>query len=300
MLLYTAPQCATGGGFSQLDPLVHDFWYVHVSEGMPVWDQTLKVALQYAITPLIGLYAAINLAQRSRDWLGQFWQDYAIILAASIVIALLVARAGAVACLIAVPPLAWQLSRWLKAIRTMESPLPRMGAMIAVAFALLPALPLAISGLVLPAQAGVVQAATGHLKMSDCRIEDSADILNALPAGEVFAPLDIAPKLLFVSHHSVPATGHHRGNDTMRLVISTALGSTEDAQVTLQSRGSRYFALCPDLTEPTNYAFNAPDSFAADLLTERPPDWMEPIKTAQGTSFKLWRIKPAGSPSPAR
>ncbi|MEL6737796.1 MAG: hypothetical protein AAFO28_02615 [Pseudomonadota bacterium] len=291
MLLTMAPQCATGGGFAELDPLVHEYWFVNVKEGMPVWHQTFEVALQYAVTPLLGLYAAMNLAGRSRDWLRRFWGDYAIILGAAFVISILVARAGAVACLIAAPPLAWQINRWLKAIRTIDRPLPRVGALAALACALLPTFPLSLSALALPAQASVKGAATGHLKMSNCWIEDNAAILNSLEPGEVFAPLDIAPKLLLVSHHSVPATGHHRGNTTMRMVIATALGSSEDARATMSERGSRYLALCPDLVEPRNYASAAPQGFAADLLEGLEPNWLEPIPTAEGTSFKLWRVR---------
>ncbi|MEM7703885.1 MAG: hypothetical protein AAF251_18255 [Pseudomonadota bacterium] len=296
---FGAPQCATGGGFSDLDPLVHDYWYVNVMEGLPVWHQTSTVSLQYAITPLIGLFATIKLARQSTGWLQSFWRDYAIILGASILVAFLIARAGGAACLIAAPPLAWQLNRWLRALRAVDRPIVRVAGLIGVACALMPSLPLLVPELVLPAQAWENlkdnqtprAKAVVHLKMSNCRIEDSADILNALPQGEVFIPLDIAPRLLLFSHHSVPATGHHRGNDTMRLVIATHLGSAEEARETLQERGSQYLALCPDLVEPHNYAWHGPESFAADLIDERVPDWLEPIETAEGTSFKLWRIK---------
>lgn len=291
MLLYAAPMCATGGGFSALDPLVQQHWYVNVKEGMPVWHQSTDVALQYAITPLIGLFAAIRLAQQSHDWLGRFWRDYAIILGASLLVALLVARAGAVACLIAAPPLAWQLDRWLRNIRTMDRPLPRVAGLLAVACALLPTLPLSVSGLVLPARAQIFSAATGQLKISNCRIEDNADVLNALPKGEIFAPLDIAPKLLLVSHHSVPATGHHRGDKSMATVIATSLGSTQAARETFDRRGSKYVALCPNLSEPGNYVHAAPEGFVAALVQDRAPDWLEPIQPADGTSFRLWRIK---------
>ena len=292
ILFAAAPQCATSGGFSDLDPLVRAFWYINVKEGMPVWHQGVKEALQYTITPVIGLLAAINLASKSRDWLRAFWTDYALILGASILVAMLVARAGAAALLIAAPPLAWQINRWLRAIRVMESPMPRVAAMLAVACALMPTLPLSVSALVVPANAGSVTGSTAplQLKMSDCRIEDNASVLNALPSGEIFASLDIAPKLLLTSHHSVPATGHHRGNETMKLVIETSLGSSEEARETLIARGSQYVALCPDLAEPGIYAEAAPAGFTADLMEGRAPDWLEPVPTAQDTSFKLWRI----------
>ena len=78
----------------------------------------------------------------------------------------------------------------------------------------------------------------------------------------------------------------------MRMVIATALGSSEDARATMSERGSRYLALCPDLVEPRNYASAAPQGFAADLREGREPEWLEPIETAEGTSFKLWRIDP--------
>ncbi|MEE4288955.1 MAG: hypothetical protein V2J14_06265 [Erythrobacter sp.] len=292
LMLWTAPQCATGGGFSALDPLVHEYWYIHVAEGMPVWHQTLADALPYAVTPLIGLVAAIRLAQRSHDWLGRFWSDYALLLAASIVIALLVARAGAVACLLAAPPLAWQLNRWLRALRVTDAALPRLAGLTAVACVLLPTLPLSLSALVLPAQAQMAGAMTGQLKLSDCRIEANAHIFDALEPGEVFSPLDIAPQLLLVSHHTVPATGHHRGNAGMASVIGTMLGSSQAARSRLTARGSDYLALCPGLIEPQNYAGAAPQGFAADLLKGREPDWLEPVATAEGTSLKLWRVRP--------
>ncbi|MEM1197493.1 MAG: hypothetical protein AAGH57_15430, partial [Pseudomonadota bacterium] len=96
--------------------------------------------------------------------------------------------------------------------------------------------------------------------------------------------------LLLVSHHSVPATSHHRGNAGMRTVIAAALGSSEAARDTLKARGSLYVALCPGLAEPRNYAHSAPGGFADDLLQGRAPNWLEPIETAPGTSFKLWRV----------
>ncbi|MEL6238418.1 MAG: hypothetical protein AAFQ90_07465 [Pseudomonadota bacterium] len=290
ILLMTAPQCAGGGGFAQLDPLVYDHWYINIKEGMPIWQQSLTRVLQYAVTPLLGLFAAMHLAHRSHDWLRGFWSDYAIILGASFVIALLVTRAGAVACLIAMPPLAWQVRRWLRAIRTIDRPLPRFGVLLLVACALLPTFPVSLSALVLPAKAQVAKSPTGLLNASECRIEDSAPILNALPAGEIYAPLDIAPKLLVVSHHSVVATAHHRGEEGLRVVIATALGSSKAAGETLRRRGSSFVALCPGLYELLYYAGAAPDGFAADLARGRAPDWLEPIETAPGTSFKLWRV----------
>lgn len=293
MLLAVAPQCA-GGGFATLDPLVAEHWHANVSEGMPIWQQTLSTALQYAVTPLIGLFAAIRLAQKSDGATQRFWTDYALVLGAAFLVSVLVARAGAIACVIAAPPVAWQVNRWLTAIRTMDRPAPRVASMLAVLCALLPTFPLIIFTSAMPAEAhkAAGTGAIGHLKVSDCRIEDATEILNALPVGEVYAPLDIAPSLILSSHHSVVATGHHRGNEAMRLVIATSLGSSMDAEVSLRQRDTSYLALCPNLVEPRNYARLAPDGFMADLLDGREPDWLAPIPVANGSTLRLWRIKP--------
>ena len=294
MLLYTAPQCVTGGGFADLDPVVAEMWHSQVGEGMPFWRQDLTTIAQYMVMPLIAVFAAINLVSTSRDWLRNFWTDYTLILIAAWLVSLFVARAGAVACILAAPPLAWQVRRWLRAIRHMDSPLPRAGAMVAAACAILPTLPLQVLTAAMPAHAQEPEAAAAgeQLKSSNCRIEDSAGILRALPQGEIYALLDIAPKILLVSDHSVPATAHHRGNTGMAMAITTALGSSADARMAFIERGTAYVALCPNLLEARNYAAFAPDGFAADLVAGREPDWLQPIATASRTSFRLYRIKP--------
>lgn len=293
MLLMAAPQCVSGGGFSQLDPLVARYWHANVLEGMPVWRQSLTTALQHLVTPLIALIAARNLAARSRDWLRQFWGDYALILAAAIAVSVFVSRAGAVACVLAAPPLAWQLRHWLRAIRSMDRAAPRMAAMVALAFALLPAFPAMLLTNALPARAstgGTAQHTAA--RPADCSVADAGPTLAKLPRGEVFAPLDIAPELLLVSDHSVLATGHHRGHASMRVLIVTALASPAKAGQTLRARGIAYVAVCPSKAEVRMYARIAPDGFAAILMSGSAPEWLEPIDAGAGNGLKLWRVRP--------
>ncbi|MFU7526982.1 hypothetical protein [Qipengyuania sp. ASV99] len=293
MLLVTAPHCASGGGFSQLDPLVARYWHANVLEGMPVWRQSLTTALQYMVTPLIALIAARNLAAKSRDWLRRFWGDYALILAAAIAVSVFVSRAGAVACVLAAPPLAWQLRHWLRAIRSMDRAAPRMAAMAALACALLPAFPVMVLTNALPARASA-GAAAQHVagKPTDCRVTDAGPALALLPGGEIFAPLDIAPDLLLVSDHSVLATGHHRGHASMRVLIETALASPAKAGQILSERGTAYVAICPSKAEAHLYARIAPEGFAASLIAGSAPEWLEPVDPGTAKGLKLWRVKP--------
>lgn len=294
LVLTVAPQCASGGGFAAIDPLVARHWLDHVNEGRPVWHQSLVDALPFVVAPLIALMAAMRLSRQSADWLRRFWSDYALILAAALLVALFVARAGAVACALAAPPLAWQVNQWLRAARRMQSAPRRMAAMAGIALALVPTFPLTLLGPVMPAQAARAGAApvAGSLRQSDCDIAAARETLAALPAGEIYAPLDIAPALLLESRHTVVATPHHRGHEAIRVVIAAALGSEEEARASFAARGTAYVALCPGLNEPRNYAHDAPGDFMAKLLSGEEPDWLEPVELPEETSLKLWRIRP--------
>lgn len=115
---------------------------VATNAALPIWNQGFATILQYGVTPIIGVIAATNLAQSSRDWLRRFWGDYAIILGAALLVSVLDARLGAIACALAAAPLAWQVRHWLRAIRNMKRPAPRAVATMGVVFALLPALPM--------------------------------------------------------------------------------------------------------------------------------------------------------------
>ncbi|MEM9500609.1 MAG: hypothetical protein AAF941_02065 [Pseudomonadota bacterium] len=291
-MLYAAPQCASGS-FPWVDPLVREYWVANVGESLPIWRQDVGTALQYAITPIIGMFAALNLTQSSRDWLHRFWGDYTLILIAAFAVSIFVARAGAVACVLAAPPIAWQVREWLRTIRLMKRPAPRLAAMFGVICALLPAFPMMLLASAIPAKAslmiGVVAAPS--IKTTACRVDIAASEVNALPKGEIYAPIDLGAHVLLETGHTVVATGDHRGQDAMRMVIETALGSTQDAQAALSERGTAYVAICPSLNETRLYKRSAPEGFAAQLVAGEAPDWLDPVEIPSTSGLSVWRIK---------
>jgi hypothetical protein len=291
LMLYAAPHCATGG-FAELNPVAERYWLSQIKEGLPIWRQDLTTILQYAVTPVIGLAAAIRLALLARDGTRQFWSDYAIILGGALIVALLVSRAGAVACALAAPPLAWQLRRWLLAIRQMERPAPRLAAMLGVVCALLPAFPAMVLTSAIPAQASRAGVAATISKASACDVSKARAVLNALPQGEVFAPLDIGPAVLLETRHSVIATAHHRGHEGISSVIEIALAPPENARAMLARRGTRYVALCPGLSEARMYAQLEPGGLVAQLVAGDAPRWLKPVAHKDASGLKIWRISP--------
>ncbi|MEP2735407.1 MAG: hypothetical protein ABJP34_03840 [Erythrobacter sp.] len=295
ILMGLAPECA-GSNFAQLDPVLIEFWYESVSEGLPIWHQNLDVALQIFVFPILGIYASYTLSRSTSGKQRQWWSEYTLLLIAAFLIAVLVARAGALAAALAAVPMGWQIRKWLMSIRVMDGTFARAGAMVALILALAPSLPFQVYSAVVPEDARRSDAdmpvITAGNRASACDIASSAKLLAGLPMGEIYAPLDISPRLLLETPHSVIATGHHRGEKGMVFVIETALGSSEAAQAALQKRGTKYVALCPDLNEAMLYAQAKPDGFAADLTEGRAPEWLEPIAFGIETGFRAWRVKP--------
>lgn len=288
ILAMAAPQCA-GGAFVELDPVVRRFWYDGVAEGLPVWRQPLAEALQIVVPPIFAIIASVKLAAMSRDWLRTWWIDYTIILCAALAIAVLVSRAGAVAGALSAVPLGWQISCWLRAARRQDHAGRKTLALTGVALALLPAMPLTLYGLVAPASAGAAPG-VGTSRVSDCRLDQAAQVLAGLPKSELLVPLDIGPALLLDTPHGVVATGHHRAGPAMREVIDAFIGSLDEAHRIVSHRGIAYVALCPDLNEPATYYRAAPQGLAARLRDNRAPNWLEPVAMPAGVGFKIWRV----------
>lgn len=283
-----APQCA-GGAFAGLDPLVDKYWYSNVAEGLPVWRQTASDMLGIVLPPAVGLFAALRLAGESRQWLRRFWLDYAALIACALVVALLVARAGAVAAALAAPPVGWQIARWCRALRHIDQPGKRVAALAALALVLVPALPFTLITIAAPAKAASQAPAP---VVADCDLASAGSGLRRLGHAEIFAPLDVSSQLLYESRDlRVFATGHHRGNLAIRETIALFLGSSDQAHRALVARGTRYVALCPGLNEPALYAHAAPAGFAADLVDDRVPAWLTPVDVGSEGSLRVWRVR---------
>lgn len=291
IVFYAAPQCA-GGGFAAPDPVVGEFWYRNMGEGMPVWQQSPGLALQIIIPPLIGLLAALKLAGQSANWLRRWWYEYALLLAAALLVAIFVARAGSVAGALAAVPLGWQISQWIRQARNMRRQSRRVLALAGTALVLMPALPLTLLTMALtmatPAKASLDIEPP---RQSSCAIQEALAALRALPKGEIIAPLDTGPQLLYDTQHSVIATGHHRVSPGMRVVIQTFTGSADAAHRTALERGSLYLAVCPGLADAHNYRTAASGGFMAQLTEGDVPGWLEPVAIPGEGSMKIWRIK---------
>jgi hypothetical protein len=117
-------------------------------------------------------------------------------------------------------------------------------------------------------------------------------MLASLPRGEILAPLDIGPRLLLDTPHTVIASAHHRGEVGMRLAIELFLGSPEAARKAVTERGTAYVALCPNSSEIARFRSAAPAGFLTRLADGQSFDWLEPLPVPAGSNLKVWRIAP--------
>ena len=290
LYLGIAPQCR-GGAFVALDPLVYNFWYKGVAEGMPFWHLPLLAAVETVCVPLAGLGGSLYLWRTAdpgtRDW----WRDHALVLASAMVVGCVLARATATACAFAAIPTAALVVRAIAALREVR-PGRRVLGYIVICCVLLPPAP------ILMWQAIAVRLFHAHApgamnRPSQCDYDALARGLNAIAPTDIFAPIDMGPDVLVRTRQRVVATAHHRGAAAMVDVISAFLGSPDHARAMIARRHASLVMVCPDMAETGNYTHDAPNGFMARLVAGKAPAWLTPIDLAPGSHVKFWRVDPA-------
>ena len=286
VLLALAPQCSRGP-FVMLDPLVQQFWYANIREGMPVWRQDLGAAMRLVVPPLAGLYAAVQLWRRSSGWLGRFWGEYALIMAGALALGLVVSRSAGFAAALGAVPLGWLLRDWIVRARAMRFAPKRIGLIAVAVLVVMPDLPL-MAWRVLD-RTGPAAAPSAQFV---CDIPKAGPALGALPPATIFAPIDNGPMLLLHSRHKVVATAHHRAPQALHDVIAAFTADPANAEAIVRGRRARYVAICPGLAEAAIYREAAPQGLMAQLSAGQAPSWLEPVAMPKDSGLLVWAVKP--------
>lgn len=289
-----APACL-GAPFGALDPLVMKYWYGNIAEGNPVWQQGLLLAAVSGL-PVLAAFAALLAIRRSADARSRrFWNEYLLLFVAALLTGMMVWRSIAFAGALGAVGLGWLLSRimaWAQYDRTASArgELPKRYLTIAAVIALFGALTL------WPETAEKPPAKPGARvdgKDADCGLPGAAALLNRLPAQTIFAPLDISPTILSLTHHSVVASNHHRANLAIRDVILAFLSPEAQARAIIANHSAGLVVICAGLTEPNNYAQDGPGGLMAQIQQGRAPAWLEPVELGQPGALKVFRVKAA-------
>lgn len=294
-----APACTRGDAFAALDPVVRQFWYVRIYEGLPIWLQPMAEAVETIGLPLLALAALAGWWRQADPGRRSVLFDYGLVALSALCVAFMVERAAAVAAAFAAPAAAALVRQWLDRAQASPAPLRRAGVIAGALAALAPAMPIrAAEALFAPQQAALERQVE---RSARCELPRNLTGLNALPPARFLTPLDTGPALLYASHHSIAASGHHRASTAMRDVIDAFRGSPESARAIVERRGVEFVAFCPGLYEPMIYQADAPDGLMARLIAGRPPAWLEPVSLSAVNGLQVYRVRRAGeAPGPAR
>ena len=289
-LLLLAPGCLRGP-FATMDPLVYRLWYLHVLEGRPVWLQPWPWTVLTIALPVVGLIGT-GRAWREADSEGRRrWTMLLALSGAAFLLSLLVMRAGATANALAVPGAAVLLLSLLSRARRVEATVPRVFATVG---AMLVALPGVVVGALLPLTsaaeppvAALVRANGWHHR--PCDSFSDLRVLDRLPAGTVFAPVDQSPEIIATTRQRAIAGGYHRNDAAMHRVFAAFTAAPPHAESLIRASQATYVAVCPGFDETEIDRRVAPDGLWARLERGERFAWLAPV--ALGRSPVLaWRI----------
>ncbi|MCF8708848.1 hypothetical protein [Rhizorhapis sp. SPR117] len=284
-LSLTGRECMAGP-FETLDPLVYRFWYLKVSEGLPIWDQQAATIFMTLVAPILGAvgYALAIRAQKDAAKRAR-WIESLFVAAGAFTLSLLVMRAMSIAHLFMLPGNAWLFLTGMSRARTLYRTSTRIIASVATVL-LIPALPTALL-----ANAFSRETATAHgSEKAQCTTPSGLRYLAALPPATLFAPLDIGPYLLVHTHHRVIATAHHRNHHAMATVITAFMSAEPEARETVMGTGADYLVYCPQKSEIGQYVKHAPTGLAARLEAGQVPTWLQPVPMRQDQAIRVYRI----------
>ncbi|MGL5837750.1 MAG: hypothetical protein ACRCY3_04540 [Sphingorhabdus sp.] len=281
-----APAC-TKGAFASMDPVVHEYWYMRISEGMPVWHQDGDVAAMLLGVPLAALatmgFLYRGLPQTKRA-------ELAVLLLYGLILASLVFRTVSVATLVAVPVLASGIAALFTRYRAETKPVLRIACIALMIVLLMPGAFIAQIFLTFSPAAQTAQDPIGGAQAAEgCEALGSVERLNRLLAARLVAPFDIGPAILLTTPHQVLASSHHRNEKAMRDHIDIYRLPPAQARLIVERRGLTHIVGCKDEAEMIGYQSRDPEGLWAQLAKGNRPLWLEPVPNERG-SLMLWRV----------
>jgi hypothetical protein len=287
-ILIAAPQCV-GGAFGNMDPLVREYWYSKVTEGLPVWHQSWRTVANLGAGLLLGAASWLVLRGRLKREERQKLDTIGFFVIFGLVLTIAIIRTVSVATAYAIPVTAALVAVLFRQYRKSKVPTRRIGLVALMLVLLVPGA--AASALLgaMPAkseQRGAAPKASNEL----CQSAGSVRELSALPKGVFVAPFDMGPTILAQTPHSVLASSHHRNEQAMRDHIQIFRSTPDASRRLMKSRGIGYIAACAQEAELGFYAKRDPQGLWAQIKAGKVPDWLEPLPD-RGEGIKVWRVR---------
>ena len=325
------PQCRTG--VYQISPELQRSWLVYIREAKPLTEQSVSSWVPMTALPAAGLLCAlIGCWSARRDYERLWaWGTVTLMIAFSLGLMFWQIRAAAAAQLIAIPPIGWAMwglvvalftRRWW--VKSLAVPGLVLLGSAADAYDLYPVVNGAIASLKTasnsaaptPAPAAPPARSTGGKEAAKgkpakaapaaakpaakknesnkCRTLPALQPLDQLPPALIFTLVDLGPRIIAVTHHSVIAGPYHR-NGTAILDIHHAFdGPPARFREIAAAHHASYLLICPGFPEGTIYPSRSPNGFYARILRGETFDFLTPVKLnfPAELPYVLYRIEP--------
>jgi hypothetical protein len=290
LLVTQFPQCLSRpeGISAEADKL----WFQNVREVKTLFEQGANTAVMTLMLPLSGLIGALFMIRRDRgDFWHSLWFPIVSLSAVSTGMLLWQSRVSPVAQMLAIPgasALAWYGVLYLRASTNV---LVRTLGVVAVF--------LTVSGLAgfLLVSAFPLEAASERSKAINRAFAQCMDIsnltpLDKLPAATMLTFVDMAPRLIAMTHHRAISGPYHRNFEDIVAVHHAFGGTPDQARAIAKQYGATMVLTCPNLAESTLHKSRSPKGFYADLDTGKIPKWLIPVALPKNSPFRLWQIAP--------
>ncbi|MEP7129911.1 MAG: AcrB/AcrD/AcrF family protein [Sphingomicrobium sp.] len=274
-----------------VSPEVYRIWLSHVKEARPVYSHGWRIATLIVALPITGLigWGLLAWIQRGdRERLRRVLGAAAPGLAATLLLlwqtrtgpaSQMLATVGAAAVVWHLAPVAWR-SQWA-VVRV-------LGATLIVVAGVGAAVPFVV-GFIPEGKPTPQQTAIGKAN-SLCNSMWGYHPVALLPKGMVFTFVDLAPRLITVTHHNAVTGPYHRNGEQIGDVMNAFRGSADQAHAIIAKYHSDYLLICPKSSTTTIFMSEAPKGFYGQLASGRVPPWLTPVALPKDSPFRMWRV----------
>ena len=275
-----------------VSPEVQRLWLDNVREAKPLYRHSTNTIVMVATLPVIGVIGWTLLAfrnRRNRDLLRRTLALAAVALASALLL-LWQTRAGPSAQMLAIPgaaavawilvPFAWRAKNPLVfAVGTAGALMLGVGAAAPLARDFIPS--------PLPTKREIAINRANRT----CPSLGALGPVARQPKGTIFTFVDLAPRVIAVTHHRSIAGPYHRNGAAIADVMKAFRGDADNARAIITRHRSDYVMICPMMSQATVFMAGAPRGFYVQLANGRVPDWLEPVDLGKDNPLRLWRVK---------
>lgn len=284
------PQCLTNP--EHVSPDTYALWMKYVREARPVYGEPWKIAIQMMALPVTGTLGWALLAWRNRGDRDVLRRTLGAALVGVTAAAMMFwqIRTGPAAQMLSVvgaAALIWAIAPLLARLRN-----PYLSTLGLVAVAIIGL------GLVVPLVMVFwpdQRASPGEIAVNRanvlCNLIGEYRPIALLPKGKVFTFVDLAPRLITVTHHDSISGPYHRNGEQIVDVMKAFRGSADQAHAIISGKyHSDYLLTCPYSSTTTIFMSETPNGFYGQLQKGEIPAWLKPIPLPPGSPFKIWKV----------